>query len=255
MRCVRQISRAGALSLAGLVLANAQATGYQPIDYSAVDYSSVDTQSNDNTLAGNQPASTGTEPMGVFFINNNSMPHHISADWAKDDREQYPNANELNWGYAIVGPGEQIFVPGLPQTSPKFLVGTTPNNHTEEIGDKRDHDTAVEMTFKGGYDWLYYDVDIERGFSAPVWCHGQGMEWETGQGCTADLLAACPESLRHYDADTGIYDQCRGSETQESLLLRKTMCPMTYVKYNDDERTNVTNGKHGMSSALATLVV
>lgn len=200
-------------------------------------------------LVSAYPLAPNIGPYGVHFYNNNSQTMHISADWAEKDIQAY--GSQVTWDYSPIAPGGHIFIPGFPTTSPKFFIGLTPNQKTAEIGDKRNHDTAVEITFKGGHDWTYYDVDIEKGFSSPVWCHGEGEEWETGQGCTADLLAQCPEQDRHFD-ETGLYDQCVAAETEDNLGLRLSLCPDVYVRY-DDHKTKTSNGKNSKwSSHLLT---
>ena len=180
--------------------------------------------------------------MGIIFYNHNTNPQHISTDWAKDDVNQYP---DLDWVYTILEPEDHVFIATDPCTSPKFFVSPTPNNRTAEVGSKRDHDTAVEATFQGGGDWTYFDVDIEKGFSVPIWCHGHGEEWNSGHGCVNDLLDECPECSRHYDNDTGIYDQCLPMNTVEDYAMRYRLCPDVYVKH-DDDMTRTIKG-HGES--------
>jgi hypothetical protein len=203
-----------------------------------------DTPPKIHPLTHVDPPIDANQNMGIWFINNNSATHHISADWAAQDRTQHPNTAILDFETSTLDPNTSLFIPALAGLSPKFLVGVSPNNHSALVGSNRDHDTAIEATFSGNGGWTYYDVDIERGFSSPVWCHGLGEKWESGQGCTVDLLAACPEKYRHYDWASGVYDQCRGTRDRENLHLRASHCPMAYVRW-DDERTRVTQGKHG----------
>ncbi|GAB7356044.1 hypothetical protein MBLNU459_g6660t1 [Dothideomycetes sp. NU459] len=182
-------------------------------------------------------------PVGLYFYNMHPLPQYVSADWATKDIVQYP---DLDWTYMLLQPNESKFIPTRPTTSPKFFIGPTPNNRTAEVDGKRDHDTVVEATFVGAYNTTYYDVDIEKGFSVPVWCVGAGDKWHTGEGCLANVLAFCPAEDRHYDRATGMYDQCRlsGSRARASTIrLWRQLCPDVYV-LADDHSTKVASNSH-----------
>ncbi|KAI4828029.1 hypothetical protein E4T44_09910 [Aureobasidium sp. EXF-8845] len=188
-----------------------------------------------------QPGADAAHPMGFWILNRNDMTHHISADWAADDHGQYGDHAYLQFSTATVAPGENLWIPTLPGSSPKLYVGVSPNEKTVEVGENRNYNTLVEATFSGGYGHLYYDIDIERGFSSPVWCHGQGEPWSSGHGCVADLLAVCPKRDQHHDPTTNIYDQCR--ESPENVQLRYQLCPKSYIIWNDDWNTKTTSNK------------
>jgi hypothetical protein len=191
--------------------------------------------------------------MGFWVLNRNDMTHHISADWAEKDRGRYGPHEYLQFSTAAVAPGENLWIPTLPGTSPKLYVGVSPNDKTAEVGSNRNHDTLIEATFNGGYGHLYYDVDMERGFSSPVWCHGQGDPWESGQGCVADLLAVCPPKDQHHNPITNVYDQCR--ESPENKAIRYQLCPKSYIVWNDDWNTNTTSNKDGKTTPIHILFI
>jgi hypothetical protein len=190
-----------------------------------------------------QPGADAAHPMGFWILNRNDMAHHISADWAADDHIQYGDHAYLQFSTATVAPSENLWIPTLPGSNPKLYVGVSPNEKTVEVGENRNYDTLVEATFSGGYGHLYYDIDIERGFSSPVWCHGQGEPWSSGHGCVEDLLAVCPKKDQHHDPTTNIYDQCR--ESPENVQLRYQLCPKSYIIWNDDWNTKTTSHKDG----------
>jgi hypothetical protein len=189
--------------------------------------------------------------MGFWILNRNEMTHHISADWAADDYGEYGPHEYLQFSTTTVAPGENLWIPTLPGTSPKLYVGVSPNDKTAEVGSDRNHDTLIEATFNGGYGHLYYDIDMERGFSSPVWCHGQGDPWQSGQGCVADLLAVCPKKDQHHNPTTNVYDQCR--ESPENKAIRYQLCPKSYVVWNDDWNTNTTSDKDGKTTPSHSL--
>ncbi|KAG9953723.1 hypothetical protein KCU85_g973, partial [Aureobasidium melanogenum] len=191
-------------------------------------------------IAG-QPGPDAAHPMGFWILNRNALKHHISADWAAEDLGEFGSHEIFDFRTATVEPGENLWIPTIPGVSPKLYVGISPNNNTAEIGEHRDHDTLIEASFRGGYGHLYFDIDIERGFSSPVWCHGQGDAWEDGQGCVADLLSVCPEKDQHRNPKTNLYDQCRGAP--DNIDFRRQYCPKTYVVSNDDYATRTTSDK------------
>ncbi|KAH0383089.1 hypothetical protein KCU92_g5653, partial [Aureobasidium melanogenum] len=188
-----------------------------------------------------QPGPDAAHPMGFWILNRNALKHHISADWAAEDLGSFGSHEIFNFRTATVEPGENLWIPTIPGVSPKLYVGVSPNNNTAEIGEYRDHDTLIEAKFRGGYGHLYFDIDIERGFSSPVWCHGQGDAWEEGQGCVADLLSVCPVKDQHRDPSTGLYNQCRGAA--DNIDFRRQYCPKTYVVFDDDWNTKTTSNK------------
>ncbi|KAI4728171.1 hypothetical protein E4T49_04010 [Aureobasidium sp. EXF-10728] len=197
--------------------------------------SEIEKSADGQTYGEDEPGPDAAHSMGIWVLNRNALTHHISTDWAEDDFWQYGAHEYLQFSTATLGPGENLWIPTLPGMNPKLFVGVSDNNKTAEVGDHRNHDTLIEATFQGGYGHLYYDIDIERGFSSPVWCHGQGDPWEYGQGCVADLLSVCPEKDQHRHPVTGVYDQCRGAD--DNIAFRRHYCPRSYVVYNDDYAT------------------
>lgn len=190
-----------------------------------------------------QPEPDAAHPMGFWILNRNAMKHHVSADFAAEDFATYGSHEYLKFSTTTIGPGENLWIPTLPGVSPKLYVGVSPNNNTAEVGSHRNHDTLIEASFEGGYGHLYYDIDIERGFSSPVWCHGQGDTWENGRGCVADLLSVCPVKDQHHHPVTGLYDQCRGAA--DNVDFRRHYCPESYVLFNDDWNTKGTGNRDG----------
>lgn len=197
---------------------------------------------SDKYYAG-QPGPDAAHPMGFWILNRNALEHHISADFAAKDFDRYGSHEYLKFTTATVGPGENLWIPTLPGVSPKLYVGVSPNNNTAEVGSHRNHDTLIEANFEGGYGHLYYDIDIERGFSSPVWCHGQGDAWEDGRGCVADLLSVCPVKDQHHHPVSGLYDQCRGAA--DNVDFRRHYCPESYVLFDDDWNTKGTGNRDG----------
>ncbi|KAF1344662.1 hypothetical protein BDV97DRAFT_425007 [Delphinella strobiligena] len=188
------------------------------------------------SLAQVTQAHSGTE-----FHNKNSQPMHISNDWTDADVANHPG---IVWENMTVAPGEMVFLSAPDDATGKYYIGPTDNSRTAEVGENRDSNTIVE-SFYGGYaGFTYFDVDIEKGFSVPIWCHGAQEEWGTGQGCLEDVLAACPDRDRHIDETTGIYDFCRGdNENAESVAIRTALCPNVYV-LAEDNRTRTINPGH-----------
>ncbi|KAI5201495.1 hypothetical protein AUEXF2481DRAFT_38529 [Aureobasidium subglaciale EXF-2481] len=192
---------------------------------------------------GAEPGKDPSRSHGIWFLNRNAITQHLSADWAEKDYARYGKHPVLDFQTLELNPGEDYFVRALPHLSPKIFVGVSPNNKTSRVGSHRDHDTVVEATFDSSYDLTYYDIDVEKGFSSPVWCHAQGEPWEKGQGCTTDVLAVCPEKDQHIHEDTGLYDQCRG--LAQNPAFGRHHCPHTYVQWNDDWNTKgMSKGNH-----------
>ena len=185
------------------------------------------------------PAPTGHT--GIWFRNEHPLDQYLSVDFAEKDMAAHPDLVAQDMTIAAT---EHIFLPMRPGMSPKFFLSPTPNNRSAEVGDKRDSDTAVEVTFAGFQGHTYYDVDIERGFSVPVWCYGYDQDWEDGSGCLADLLDGCPEHLKHFDESSGMHDQCLGDGSEASVMRRRKMCPQVYVQ-SDDEQTRAQVGAPG----------
>lgn len=183
--------------------------------------------------------------MGVILNNARGHPVHISVDWAAKDGPQ-PDV------YYLLQPHTGQFMEAQPGTSPKIYVSSSDNRPTAHVGEKRDHDTAIEVTFNGYEMNTYYDVDLERGFSEPVMCHPVEMEMESSDmefsnktsGCLADVLSRCPEHLKHFDPVTGSLDQCRTEDSTENVALRRAMCPNAYVQ-SDDRQTKTIEKRHG----------
>lgn len=189
-----------------------------------------------------QGAALPEAAIGMRFHNLRSEPQYISGDWAAKDTATHSGLETLD---KYLQPKESIFFPAPANTSPKFYIGSTPNELTSKVGEKRNHDTIVEATFVGTYETTYYDVDFEKGFSSPLWCVGGGEKWHTGQGCLADVLALCPKDDRHHDAETGAYDQCRTKQTPDTVALWRQLCPGSYVLSQDPDTRTVpsTHGK------------
>lgn len=173
---------------------------------------------------------------------------HISNDWSSDDMLIYP---DLAWIDEVVPAGGSIYLPAPHFTSPKYYVGPTSNNRSAAVGDRRNHHTVVEATYgkaKPGYTaTTWWDIDIEKGFSVPIWCVGAEDHERNGYGCLADVLAACPQEDRHIDNETGIYDYCIGKDTEENLGMRKKLCPDIYVVHNDLRTNSIANNGSGKS--------
>ncbi|KAK4983931.1 hypothetical protein LTR66_008660, partial [Elasticomyces elasticus] len=149
--------------------------------------------------------------VGIRFINENSKRTYISTDFATAD-----DIPMSAWPQAVLEPGEAVTWAAPPKSSPKWFVGTTANDRSTQS--KRDYDTIVEATF--GSDCAdptchtYFDVDLERGFSVPIWCKtgarddDDGSDWSApNTGCSADLMADCPAGDRHRDPRSAVYDQ------------------------------------------------
>lgn len=179
-------------------------------------------------------------PVGIEFFNNNSLPMHISLDWAHIDTIHHP---DIEWTNLVIAPGDSHSISAPAGTSPKYYIGATPNERTAEVDGRRNHNTVVEASYVAYADHTYFDVDIEKGFSVPIWCHGAQAAWETGEGCSSDVLAACPAEDRHFDERTGLYDYCIGTESAVNIEVRERLCPYVYVR-PDDTRTK-TIPHHG----------
>lgn len=175
--------------------------------------------------------------VGVYFHNQHFMAMHISGDWAGSDKVAHPGLTEP---YEIVQPGETVFIPALLGTRPKYFVGPVDNRPTAKVGCNRDSNSAVEVCFGGFERRQYYDLDLEKGFSVPIWCRGDTEKPEEGSGCRSDLLARCPEQYRHHNAETGIYDFCLGDPT--NLEFRKRECPSSYTLFNQKRTRTLCDG-------------
>lgn len=180
--------------------------------------------------------------IGTRFVNNNSQPMYISMDWAAEDEVTYPG---IAWQNELVQPGSQVFMQAPPNTHVKYYVGPVANDKSTVVGEQRDHNTVAEITYVGAYNLSYYDVDIEKGFSVPLWCHGENDPSDTGEGCLSDVLAACHPENRHIDEATGIYDYCIGRQTEDSLEMRQALCPDVYIQSDDHRTKTIQTGEHG----------
>lgn len=196
-------------------------------------------------IAAAVAAPTERESMGISFINHHNRPIFISGDWAQKDLDNKqiskPGSDPLSLDTKLA-PGKHTFFPGFASASPKFFVSTTPAQAC--IGEKRDHDTAIEITWRDYSGKTFYDVDVERGTSVPIWCHGRHEEWQSGMGCEGDVLRDCPPHLTHTHGDNGRVDQCRGENTTEDINRRFAKCPTSYISA-DDARTHVMAEGHG----------
>lgn len=178
---------------------------------------------------------------GVEFHNKNSQPMHISNDWTAEDEVKHPG---ISWDNIIVAPGEVAFMAAPLESTGKYYIGPTNNSRTAEVAERRDHNTIFESYYGGYAGFTFFDVDIEKGFSVPMWCHGAQEAWSTGEGCLEDVLAACPDRDRHVDNATGIYDYCEGNLCPENVAIRAALCPRVYVLHDDDATKAVSKG-HG----------
>jgi len=181
------------------------------------------------------PATTkpAKDTVGLLIHNLHGSDIYISGDWSAEDRAQYGSQRMPNQSH-ILSNGSSVFMQAFPNTSPKYYFGTTPNEANEFVGNKRDSDTVFEATFVDDKGKTFYDVDVERGFSVPVWCHGSQEEWKDGKGCEGDILSTCPEKLQHMDKN-GSIDQCLSESTTVDIKRRRKFCPRAYVVFDDSE--------------------
>lgn len=176
---------------------------------------------------------------GITFINQNPNLIYISGDWAAKDGYGSTQSASLD---RTIESGASTFYPGCASCSPKFMVSTSPSSL--DTGEKRNYDTAVELTWNGFEGKTFYDVDVERGVSVPIWCHANTETWSQGQGCVGNVLDDCPSSLVHIDSTTGLPDQCRADGTAEDIARRREKCPTAYVE-SEDVRTNTMSTGNG----------
>jgi len=191
------------------------------------------------TLAGSllflmsRGTSAQGESVGFLIHNHYGQDIYISGDWAAKDCERYGEVGLPKQDHVLQN-DSSVFLEALPDTSPKYFIGLTPNHH--DVGEKRDRDTVIEATFVNQDGDTYYDVDVEKGVSVPIWCHGQAEQWDTGRGCEGDVLSDCPEHLKHYDHETGTMDQCVGEGSPADLERRRKHCSRAYILSDDHVR-------------------
>ena len=183
--------------------------------------------------------------VGIWFRNNHTSPMHISMDWAKKDEITY---GPQIWHNEWIQPGGVLFLSAPAGSSPKYYVGPVQNSRDTPSAQTRNHNTIVEATYAGYRDVTFFDIDVENGFSVPLWCKKFGDDWANGEGCLGDLLAACPQADRHYDQATGIYDYCIGRQTAESIAVRASLCPNVYVQSDDPATKSMLPHSHGESA-------
>lgn len=200
-------------------------------------------------LGSCRPLQDRDEQTGATFTNTRDHDIYISIDWSADDVAEY--GDQLTSGPGIISPGCQVFIPALPHTSPKYFLSSTDNSLATR--DKRDHDTAVEATYQGFEGFTFFDVDFEKGFSEAVWCHSMQDGWDQGSGCDKDMLAVCPDELKHFDPVTGRLDQCVGVDTPENVAFRRQLCPWAYEASNDARTVTITRGSSEYSQAVDVL--
>lgn len=191
----------------------------------------------DNATASPAPATKhclrASDDYGIHINNTSPYTVYLSADWAAKD---YPlDTTDVDAALtdddATLSPSAATFIRGAANTSPKIYLSFTPNSPS--VGPKRDHDTVIEVTWSCAGGLTYFDVDIEKGFSCPVWCRGYGVENTTGSGCISDVFNNCPEKYRHYD-DQGKVDQCWADEMDPDSVSRfREHCPHTYADWDD----------------------
>lgn len=190
---------------------------------------------------------------GIFFNNTTPVPMFLSGDWAAEDYDEY--GDQLASLEFHLEPSGTLWVPTYEGTSPKIFVSFT--NNSVALGAKRNSDTVVEATFNSANDHLYFDVDIEKGFSVPVWCRALGPQNAEGSGCVNDVLGDCPEQYRHYDEVDGVQvvDQCTADQNDpESVARFRNHCPHTYVFW-DDQGTRVSTVSNGRFFAVCLSLV
>ena len=193
-------------------------------------------------IAHASPLLPRQEGISITFHNQHGRPIFISGDHAAGDINSHGVERLPSLDHKLQ-PEDVLTIPGLPLTSPKYFLSTTPNQASPEIGEKRDHDTAVEVTYVGYEQKTYWDVDSEKGLSVPVWCHAATDSWSSGQGCEGDVLAGCQPHLVHTGPD-GVADQCWGEGTAVDVARRRGFCPTAYVVFNDEGTRTMMNG-HG----------
>ncbi|TKA54720.1 hypothetical protein B0A49_13163 [Cryomyces minteri] len=172
-------------------------------------------------------AAVSTSDPGFWIKNENTHPVFISFDVSSGaaPADIWLDSQWSQW------------VPTNKGWSGAFYVSTTRTDRA--VGAKRNADTKVEATFQGANDLTYFDVDIEKGFSLPVWCGPRA--WNVASGCSYDFLSDCPQGDRHYDQFTGEYDQCRNPQSAESIVRFRSHCPSAYVQWNDVQTKASTN--------------
>jgi len=177
----------------------------------------------------------GAESVDTGFLIHNQYGSdiHISGDWAATDLKRYGEINMPKQCYVLEN-DTTILLEALPDTSPKYYFGLTPNTH--DLGSKRDHDTVIEATFCNQDGDTYYDVDVEKGVSVPIWCHAQTERWDAGRGCEGDVLSDCPHHLQHYDKGISMIDQCVGEASLTDIRRRRRYCRQAYVLSEDHVR-------------------
>ncbi|KAL1305960.1 hypothetical protein AAFC00_004098 [Neodothiora populina] len=185
------------------------------------------------------PTNAADTRFGIKFVNEHSVGIHVSNDWAAKDKAEYPDLIRTN---EFIVPGGSLYLPASEHTSPKFYLAPTANGKSTFVESRRDHNTVVEATFGGFSNVTYYDVDIEKGISVPIWCHGELDDWDTGAGCLQDVLSVCPKEDRHIDAKTGIYDYCRGTNSAENIAIRASLCPDAYLLWDDMDTKHIHSG-------------
>lgn len=173
------------------------------------------------------------DTIGLLIENLYGREIYVSGDWAAKDVAEHGSQAMPNQSH-ILANGSSVFIPAFPNTSPKYYFGSTPNEATTQVGSKRDSDTVFEATFVNEDGKTFYDVDVERGFSVPLWCHGVQEQWTAGKGCEGDLLSNCPAELQHTDED-GVVDQCRSEPTKMDIKRRREFCPRAYIISDDDK--------------------
>ncbi|KAF2723588.1 hypothetical protein K431DRAFT_310695 [Polychaeton citri CBS 116435] len=135
-------------------------------------------------------------------------------------------------------------LPGMPETSQSIFLGLSCNANTASVGSKRDSDTLVEVTYglpgsentAEGAHLTFYDVDLEKGFSVPVWCTGPDPSdsRDTQVGCKTDILQGghCPPDLIRYEGDSIV--QCFNPQTMDVITQWRLLCPDSYIMAGDD---------------------
>lgn len=181
------------------------------------------------------------QQIGTVIHNQLGRDLHISIDV---DSEQYDSYQDVTPFYDVLPPNSGPHcIPGLPQTSQTIFLGLTCNANNASVGSRRDADTLVEVHYGqpdteesgDGSRLTYYDVDLEKGFSVPVWCTGPDpTDTRDAQvGCKTDILHdLCPVDLVRLDGDSMI--QCLNPQTPDMIEQWRQVCPDSYVMADDN---------------------
>ncbi|TKA24839.1 hypothetical protein B0A50_06568 [Salinomyces thailandicus] len=125
----------------------------------------------------------------------------------------------------------QKLEPGLAFGS---FIGLRNNTESAEVGSKRTHDTKIEVTVEMDGTPPYFDVDVEKGWSAPVVFKATSPDGNvtTRAGCTVDKLLQCPEHMQVWENNNTTLANCVG-KGQEAIDFFRADCPDLFVLSSD----------------------